>query len=119
MFNIVIQVVFKLIQILGGILIAPVFAIASPLLNLIGFSAFVTDIIVFVDYSLTYVDFIIDIFHIPRVALSLVLGLGATILTFNVTLWAFTLIKNVYSFIKTGSIDSTAFFKKGEYNGKE
>lgn len=119
MFNIIIKVVFKLIQILGNILIQPIFFIASPLLNLIGFRTFAGSILEFVEYSLTYVDFIIDIFHIPRAALSICLGLGATILVFNVTLWSFTLIKNVYSIVKTGSVDSTAFFKKGEYNGKE
>ena len=103
MLNIIITAVFKLIEIIGKILITPIFTVLSPILNALGFSQFANGILNFVDYSLTYVDFFIDIFHIPRVALVIVLGLGATILTFNIALITFSLVTNIYSYIKNGA----------------
>lgn len=116
MLNILISAVFKLIQILGTILITPIMSVISGVLDSIGFSQYASAIIDFINLSLTYIDFIIEVLHVPRVALALVLGFGATVITFNIALYVVSLVINIYSFVKTGHASQSFIADKKAYD---
>lgn len=93
-----ISVVFKVLNALASIILAPIFAVASIIIP--DFSTYVSSFNTWLSYGLMYINFFIDLFMIPRAPLIAVCTLALAILTFNVTLRVVGLIISVYKNLK-------------------
>lgn len=93
-----ISVVFKVLNALATLLLSPIFAVASLIIP--DFSTYVGSMNTWLGYALTYFNFIIDLFMIPRGPLIAVATLGLGILTFNVTLRVVGLSIAIYKWFK-------------------
>lgn len=102
MFQILFNFVFKIIQTLGALIFAPIFAIVNPFLQAFGLDTHYNAILDFFTSAFTYVNFFITLLHIPRVALIGVLTFATTIFTFNISLRAVALIQAIYRTVKKG-----------------
>lgn len=102
MFQILFNFVFKIIQTLGALITAPIFAIVNPFLSAFGLSTYYNDILLFFQSAFTYVNFFVTLLHIPRVALVGVFTFATTIFTFNVALRVAALVQAIYRTVKKG-----------------
>lgn len=102
MLNIIISAVFKLIQLIGGLLLTPLMLIITPLMSALGFTDFISHIYYFIDLALTYASFFVVALHIPIVPFVFLLGLCVTLFTFSITIRAVLLVKNIYTAVKSG-----------------
>lgn len=102
MLKILISAVFKLIALIGKIIITPIMLIVNPILTAFGFSEYTNSILQFLQSAYSYFNFFVELLHIPRLAIQSVFAVGGTILTFNVTLYTVGLLISIYDFVKAG-----------------
>lgn len=93
-----ISVVFKVLNALASIILAPVFAVASLIIP--DFSVYLSSMNLYLGYILHYFNFIIDFLLIPRAPLIAVATLGLGILTFNITMRVVGLSMAIYKWFK-------------------
>lgn len=98
MFQILVNFVFKIISIIGSIILTPLMALVTPL-----FSAFGVDTSAIINWFqdvFEFVPFILTILHIPHALFSGVLAFASTIFIFNISLRVVGIIQAVYFTIK-------------------
>ena len=98
MAQMLINIVFWILNFVAGIVLNPILSIVSTLIP--SFGSFVSSILGFVNYGLTYVAFFIKLLMIPPVPIILAVTLGVTILTFNMSVRAAGLVMAVYNYFK-------------------
>lgn len=103
MLNLVVSIVFKLISIIGGILLVPIITILKPFMDLLGFSDFVSYILQYIDIALTYFSFFAISLHIPLAPLLFVVSICGVLLTFTIAFRSVIMVKSVYSAIRGSS----------------
>lgn len=102
MLKILIKAVFKLIELLGSLLVAPIFALINPFLSALGLQTYYNSFTTWFTNIFSYFNFAVAMLHIPRVALAVVFSFGATIFTFNISLRAIALVQAIYRTVKKG-----------------
>lgn len=93
-----INLIFNLLNALATLLLSPIFAIASLIIP--DFTTYVGSINIWLGYGLTYFNFFVDLFMIPRAPLIAVCTLALGIISFNVTLRVVGLSVAVYKYFK-------------------
>jgi len=114
MLNIVIQILFKVISIIGGLLCAPIVVILKPFMDYFGFTDFIPYMLGFIDLSLTYFGFFAILLHIPLAPLVLIISLGGVIFTLTVSMRAIIMIKSVWDAFKGSSGGRKIGFDTGD-----
>lgn len=100
MLKIIISAVFKLIALIGSLLLAPLMVLLTPLMSLLGFAEFIPYFIGFFQTGLTYASWFVIALHIPLAPFVTIISLCGVFLTFNISLRAVLLVKNIYLAVK-------------------
>lgn len=98
MFQILVNFVFKIISIIGSIILTPLMALVTPLFSAFGVDT--TSIINWFQEVFSFVPFILVTLHIPQALFSGVLAFASTIFVFNISLKVVGMIQAVYYTIK-------------------
>lgn len=98
MFQLLVNFVFKIISIIGSIILTPLMSLLTPLLSSFGVDT--SSIINWFQQVFSFVPFVITILHIPTLLFTGVLSFASTIFIFNISLRVVGLIQAVYYTIK-------------------
>lgn len=98
MWNAFISVIFKVIAWITTLILSPILAIVSVLIP--SYSTYIGYFNSWLGYGLTYLNFFIDLFMIPRAPIIAVMGLGLGIITFNITMRVVGLTIAIWKYFK-------------------
>lgn len=91
---------FKLLMLIVKILLFPFLALVNPILNAFGFSTYAGSILSFIASALSYVNFFLDAFHVPRLAMNGLILICWTMFTWQVVIRAYALIIAIWGFAR-------------------
>lgn len=93
-----VNVVFKILNFVAGIFLTPIFSLVGTLFPAV--SAFFVKIMTFVNMTFTYVGFVVKLAMIPSACFVPLIALGGTILIFNTTIRIYGLGMAIYHYFK-------------------
>lgn len=90
--------IFGLLASLAQIILSPIFLLVSLIVP--DFSQYLESMNLFIGYALTYLNFFIDLFMLPRTGILIICTLWIGIFTFNISLKAYAFVLAVYKTLK-------------------
>lgn len=95
--NLLIKVIFSILNFLSGIFFLPL----KPILLLVpSLSTFFTSIVNFMNYGLNYLEFFLKLLMIPKGVIVAVFTFGLAVFTFNMTIRVVGLGMSIYHYFK-------------------
>lgn len=96
--ELLVSVVFRILNFIGGIFLKPIYALVSTIIPALTnfFSYFIT----FINYGLVYTSFFVKLLMIPTAPLIILVGLCVGIFAFNLTIRVFGLGLGIYKHLK-------------------
>lgn len=94
----IVNVIFTVLNFIANIFLGPVVSLASSLFPALG--EFFTSILTFIGYGLEYVSFFVKLLMIPTAPLAALIGFFVGIFAFNLTIRVFGLGMAIYKYFK-------------------